>query len=84
MKNQGDVPQDALEPLVPVTVELVDHVRKEIQLIGFWESAQKQDELRGWIIQFLDAYHLIPFEQLPDVADRIVELARVNHPKLVE
>jgi type I restriction enzyme R subunit len=84
VKKQGDLTQDELGPLVPITVELVDHVRKEIQLIGFWESAQKQDELRGWIIQFLDAYHLIPFEQLPDVADRIVELARVNHPKLVE
>jgi type I restriction enzyme R subunit len=81
-RKHAEAPQDEPESLVPITVELVDHVREEVRLDGFWGSAQKQDELREWIVQYLDPYDLLPSELLSEVADRIVELARVNHPKL--
>ncbi|MFC1791050.1 type I restriction endonuclease subunit R [Gemmatimonadota bacterium] len=84
LKKAGEGHDDRLERLVPVTVDLVDHVREEIRLVGFWGSAQKQEELRNWIVRFLDTYDLLPLDRLPQVADRMVELARVNHHKLIE
>jgi len=84
LRKQGEVPREDMDALVPITVDLVDHIRGEIQLLDFWRSAQKQDALRKSIVQLLDDVGVLPFGQLAEVADRIVELARINHSKLVE
>jgi type I restriction enzyme, R subunit len=83
MGQEGESTPDRLQALIPLTVELVAHIRKEIRLVGFWGSTHQQEVLRNWIVQRLDHDDLIPFERLPKVADRLVELARVNHPRLV-
>jgi len=63
-------------------VALVEHVQQEIRLVDFWENAIRQEELRRWIFQFLDAADVLPVERLDGVADRLVELAKANHGKL--
>ena len=75
---------EALARLCAVTVELVDHIRQELRLVDFWCNTGAQIVLRHWIVQFLDEHDVIkPFERLAAVADRLVELAKANHHRLV-
>ena len=62
---------------------MVDHIQQELRIVGFWRKAQAQDQLRAWVVQTLDAQDILPYDRLPHVAERIVELAKVNHGKLV-
>lgn len=73
---------DELRKLSQVTVDLVDHIRQEIRLVGFWSNAHARETLRKWIVQELDDHDIVPFERLGFVADRVVELAKVNHHRL--
>lgn len=66
------------------TVEMVEHISKEISHVDFWRSIVAQQELQGWIVKFLDKHELIPFEKLPEIADRIVQTAKHNHARLVK
>jgi type I restriction enzyme R subunit len=65
------------------TVEMIEHISKEISHIDFWRSRVAQQELRGWIVKYLDGHELVPFEKLPEIADRIVQTAKHNHSRLV-
>ncbi len=66
-----------------VVVELVDHIRQEIALVGFWQRAHAREGLRGWIFQTLDDAEVVPFGLLDSVADKLMELAKANHHRLV-
>jgi type I restriction enzyme, R subunit len=68
--------------LAEVAVELVDHIRQEIRIVGFWSNAHAQDVLRKWIVGCLDERDVLPFARLPEVADRLMEVAKANHPRL--
>jgi type I restriction enzyme R subunit len=88
-----DVPPAKLSPhqvavLRAATVSLVAHVRREIGVIGFWQNSYAQEVLRKWVVQHLDAqqvdgHDLFKLDRLPEVADRVVELAKANHATLV-
>jgi type I restriction enzyme R subunit len=84
LAKDGEVTPDVLVKLVGVTVDLVAHVQQEIRLVGFWKRVQAQDALRSWIVQCLDDREVLPYSRLPEVADRLVELAKVNHHRLVK
>jgi type I restriction enzyme R subunit len=71
------------EQLRALTIEIVDHVRQEIQMVDFWRNAHAQDVLRGWLVHALDASDLVPFELQEETADRLVELAKALHTRLV-
>lgn len=70
------------------TVALVAHLRSEIGVVGFWQNNYAQEVLRRWVVQHLDgqqvdAHDLFKLDRLSEVADRVVELAKANHSKLV-
>ena len=73
----------ARDDLCALTVELVDHIGQEIGIVGFWSRAQKQNGLRNWIFMTLDRADLLPFAQIDPVADKLMELAKANHRRLV-
>jgi len=73
----------AQEHLCDLTVELVEHIQQEIAIVGFWSRAQAQAGLRSWIFQTLDDADLLDFDQIDPVADRLMELAKANHHRLV-
>ena len=66
-----------------MTVELVEHVQQEIDIVGFWAKAQARDTLRSWIFMTLDDASVVPFERLDAMADKLMELAQANHHRLV-
>ena len=76
---------DELTRLCKLTVDLVDHVRQEVRLVGFWQNTHAQTVLRKWIVQFLDDHdEAVPFDRQPEVAGHLMELAKAIHYKLVE
>jgi type I restriction enzyme, R subunit len=81
--GESKVKAEKKAAMVEHVVHLVDHIQQEIRLVGFWQNAHAQQVLRHWAVQFLDEHEIIDFEHLAEVADRIVELAKVNHHKLV-
>jgi type I restriction enzyme R subunit len=74
---------EALGKLCALTIELVDHIQQEIGIVGFWNRVQAQDGLRSWIFMTLDDADLLPFARLDPLADRLMELAKANHHRLV-
>ncbi len=88
-----DAPPAELPPaqaavLRNATVTLVAHVRTEIGVVGFWQNTYAQGVLRKWVVQHLDGqqvdgHDLFSLDHLPEVADKVVELAKANHAKLV-
>ena len=80
--GDGEVAPEDLKRLCSITVDLVDHVQQEVRLVDFLKSPLAQGVLQKWVVQFLDDHDLLPFDRLEEVADRVVELAKVNHPRL--
>ena len=55
-----------------------------VSVVGFWKNATRQEELRARIFMFLDENEIVDFDRCDTVADRLMELAKANHEKLVE
>jgi hypothetical protein len=75
---------DASATLAELTQHLVTEIRKQIALVGFWSNATKQDELRKFIKQDLDASNLFDFGDLDKLAADLVDLTKANQHKLSE
>ena len=69
--------------LAGLTIQLVDHIRAQTSVVGFWSNPHAREVLRGEIFTFLDDYEIVPFEDADAVADRLMELAKANQQKLV-
>ena len=70
--------------LAGLTVRLVDTIRNEVRMVGFWKNSNAQQVLRGAIFTFLDDNEVVPFERADIVADRLLELSKANHERLVK
>ena len=79
----GPVSDGDLAWLAGLTIQLVDHIRSQTSVVGFWSNAHAREVLRGEIFTFLDDYEIVPFEDADAVADRLMELAKANQDKLV-
>jgi len=82
--RDGAVPREELQRLAAVTRGLVAFIRAEIALADFWNKPPAQEALRKRIFQILDDGNVLPLSQLGELADRLLELARVNSAKLVQ
>ena len=79
-------PAEAL--LRELTVDVVTHIKAEIGLVGFWHNTYAQNTLRAWVATrlaepMIDGEDLFDFTRTTPVADRLVELAKANHVRLV-
>lgn len=89
LADEGRVISSPAEALLRnLTVDLVTHIKAEISLVGFWHNTHAQNLLRAWVVTrlaepMLDGEDLFDFTRTAPVADRLVELARANHARLV-
>ncbi len=83
LRRQGEVSREQMEALAPITLELVDHIRQEVRNLDFWRNSQKQEALRERIINMLSGFGVFQLDRVPEVVDRVMELARANPPRLV-
>ena len=82
-KKHQPVDEQGSRWLAELTVRLVALLRTELGVVGFWKNAQLQAELGGKLFMFLDDQEVVPFERVEAVRDRLMELAKSNHEKLV-
>lgn len=81
----GETPTDTqVTKATEVVLELVEHLRQEIRLVDFWRNAQAQDALKAWVFDLLDRRDVVPFQKGRAVADRLVDLAKALHDRLVD
>ncbi|WYL93078.1 MAG: HsdR family type I site-specific deoxyribonuclease [Gloeotrichia echinulata IR180] len=78
----GEYSQKQLPELAQATVEIVEHIRQEVNRIN-WGSQIIQEDLRKWIAVYLDEHDLVSYNQLEEVADKLVQLARKNRDNLM-
>ena len=89
LTDEGKTVSSPAEALLRgLTVDVVTHIKAEISLVGFWHNPYAQNTLRAWVATRLaepmvDGEDLFDFERTTPVADRLVELAKANHARLV-
>ena len=85
--DNADLDEDQIAKNVSLTVNIVDKLQTELRLLGFWNSIPAQNRLKSELQKIL----LSPdFFQMPgmlakhqQIISRIMEVARVNHSKIV-
>ena len=89
LSDEGKAISSPLETLLrELTVEVATHIKAEISLVGFWHNTYAQNTLRAWLATrlaepMIDGDDLFDFTRTTPVADRVVELAKANHARLV-
>ncbi len=63
------------------TVELVELIRGEVRLVGFWKNPHAREVLRGQVFTFLDDHEIVDFDRAEAVADKVMEWAKASHDK---
>jgi type I restriction enzyme, R subunit len=89
LSDEGKAVSSPMEALLrELTVDVVTHIKAEITLVGFWHNPYAQNTLRAWVATrlaepMIDGEDLFEFPRATPVADRLVELAKANHARLV-
>ena len=73
---------EAPEKLIDFTGVLVAEIRRIISVVGFWDNATKQDELRKTIKRRLDDGELFNYDDIDELAVELVALAKANQHRL--
>lgn len=74
----GEYAQADLTAQAAATVEIVDKIRQTVTKPNFWNNYVAQEDLRKWIAIYLDDRDLVAYDQLEQVADKLMQLARKN------
>ena len=67
-------PKD-LKRVVDVTRELVEHIRREIRTVDFWQDANSRRQLENWLYTTLRQSRLIARENAEALATRLIDLS---------
>jgi len=79
----GELTEEIKLSLIDIAVETVEQVGQQIAIVNFWNDTNKQSVLRGRLIELLDYSNIFEFETIEATADRMLELARHLHYRLV-
>ncbi len=64
---------------VTTTIEIVDHIKKEIRRVGFWRDPPSRQRLENWVYRSLRRSRLVPSNKVQELAIRFVDLAKSRH-----
>lgn len=81
--GEDECSAEDLQAIAEHTGAMVDHIRNEIARVDFWRNAEAQRTLRNWVFQYFDRHGVVPFDTAEELADRIVQLAKARHGRLV-
>lgn len=79
----GELNEEIKKSLIDMAVEAVEQISQQIASVNFWNDAHKQSVLRGRLIELLDYSNVFEFEMIEATVDRMLELARHLHDRLV-
>jgi type I restriction enzyme R subunit len=74
---------DVFRRAVTTTVEIVDHIKKEVCRVGFWRDPPSRQRLENWVYRSLRRSRLVPNDKVQELAIRFVDLAKSRHRFLV-
>ena len=76
---------DEKESLEQATVSTVQIITEELRIPDFWKPSHlpDQERLRGRLFEELFELDLFPTNQLDGLLDKLIDLAKANHSKLV-
>lgn len=74
----ADLPDEVRLNVLDVADAVVRVVLSHARIVRFWHNPHAQDNLRRELIHVLDDRDVFPFEDLPWIADKLMELARAN------
>tara|TARA_Y100001934_G_C11718551_1_gene480144 strand:- start:236 stop:514 length:279 start_codon:yes stop_codon:yes gene_type:complete len=76
---------DEQESLEQATASTVQIIQEELRIPDFWKPAHlpDQERLRGRLFEELFELDLLPMDQLDGLLDKLIDLAKANHSKLV-
>jgi len=79
------LPSDERENLEQATASTVQIIQEELRIPDFWKPAHlpDQERLRGRLFEELFELDLFPIDQLDRLLDKLIDLAKANHSKLV-
>jgi len=71
--------------LIEVTEELLGVIQDEIDVPDFWKPSHipDQERLKGQLFQHLVERDVVPVEEVEPLVERLFDLARANHDRLV-
>jgi type I restriction enzyme R subunit len=72
----GNDDQDA--DLAELSARIVQHLREESGVSGFWDNTVSQEEARRWIFQQLDNSNIFNFGDLDAISSDCMGVARAN------
>ncbi|MBL8798674.1 MAG: type I restriction endonuclease subunit R [Planctomycetia bacterium] len=78
----AEIPAERQQAIKTACRELTGELKKHLCRVDFWRNKPAQDQLRGWVVNYLDSKDLAPFEKLQAIADRVLQLARALHTRL--
>lgn len=64
--------------LAELSARIVQHLREESAVSGFWDNPVSQEEARRWIFQHLDNRSIFDFGDLDAIASDCMGVARAN------
>jgi type I restriction enzyme R subunit len=67
---------------ISTTLEMVERIRQEIRIVGFWRNPHAREVLTRAVVRDLDRCGLCPGGQERDLAQRLVALAKENYESL--
>lgn len=70
--------------LLGLAPAVVDIVVPRALIVRFWQNLHAQDDLRAELIKLLDDGDMFQFEDLPAIADQLVELAKANQALIAQ
>jgi type I restriction enzyme R subunit len=79
----GELTEEIKKSLIDMAAEAVEQISQQIGSVNFWNDAHKQNVLRGRLIELLDYSNIFEFETIEATVDRMLELARHLHDRLV-
>ena len=83
-----EAPPDAATAgaLADAAVEVVEIIQSEIRIRDFWKPAHipDQERLKGRLFEELFNRHILPMDKLDATVDKLLELAKANHHKLIK
>lgn len=89
IEHKREITPERAGPLRQVTVDIVYLIKEDVRLVGFWDNAHKREQLRRAVIHRLDdtrledGTDLFEYTWLRPLADRLLELAKHNHQRLI-
>ncbi|WP_339750773.1 type I restriction endonuclease subunit R [uncultured Marinobacter sp.] len=87
IKQDGDaaLSSDEQENLEQATVSTVQIITEELRIPDFWKPSHlpDQERLRGRLFEELFELDLFPVNRLDALLDKLIDLAKANHSKLV-